>query len=58
MLYKILFVTLIFFIARSVFRSISLLNQIKNNKNVKKYSNMKDEDIIDAEYKVVDEKES
>ena len=49
MIIKLLYVVFIFLVVRLIFNTLTKIN----HKNVSKPSSQKDEDIIDAEYKVV-----
>lgn len=57
MLYKILFVGIVFFVARSFFRSWKMMQEIqRQHEQSKNQNSTKEDQPIDAEYTVVDDK--
>ena len=58
MLFKILFVLIVFFIVRTLYISMNKLNEIQAELKKQKENTNKDEskeDIVDAKFKVVDD---
>ncbi|MAX67201.1 MAG: hypothetical protein QF441_01870 [Bacteriovoracaceae bacterium] len=55
MLIKILYLTLIFLAVRLVMNHLKKFNQLQNQVKNSKKSKQKDDDIIDAQYTVVDD---